>query len=74
MYQCQCHTCEEDHLEEDLESAQGVFNEHALQQHEVVLRRVVPKQDGASSSGSVTTASGADEPGDEALDGHRRDG
>lgn len=70
MYQFRCHTCEENHLKEDLQSAQAVFNAHAEHQHEVVLERVELQQDGTSSSGGATTASKPVEPGDSTTDDH----
>lgn len=49
MYQCVCHTCEEDEVTDELARAQEYFNEHAGGDCEVVLRNV------ASTSNSSTT-------------------
>lgn len=70
MYRCQCHTCEEDHLKGDLQSAQAIFNEHAGQQHKVVLRRIKPQHDGEPSSGGGTTTAGTAGPSDDGTEGH----
>lgn len=40
LYQCICHTCDEDDVEESLERAQTFFNDHADRGCEVVIENV----------------------------------
>lgn len=40
MYECRCHTCDEEAIGETLEAAQRFLNEHAEREHEVEFVRV----------------------------------
>lgn len=42
MYRFVCHSCNEREFFDDIDAAQTEFNDHAEEQHEVVLRRLKP--------------------------------
>lgn len=75
MYYCTCHTCDEEDTFPDREGAQAEFNEHARQQHEVVLRRAGSRSEAVISDSRRTaeTSEPAKRP-PEAEDGGAVDG
>lgn len=62
IYQCICHTCDEDGVQESLEQAQTFFNEHADRGCEVVIENVQSSRETISSVASEEGTASADSP------------
>lgn len=69
MYQYICHTCGEDEIFRELECTQAAFNEHAQQQHEVVLRRLEPATLGTTSGPDEDVVASKGTTNSDPLDG-----